>query len=130
MRLRRWISFVAMAGVLMHAGLIVRHGLIMADAARHQRALLADLAVLCHATSATERGDVLPAELPQLPRPSDATGCPVCAGLIGAFALVAPCPAALHLAHAIVISPAAAEDLPLGLMRLALPPARGPPTLA
>ena len=126
MRLRRWISIVAVMGVLLHAGFLVRHSLAMADATRHYGAILADLASLCRADSAGER--VPASDLPSLPPPSDTTGCPVCAGLVAAFALPAPQPAALPAAPAVAatqrFSVAVAAVRPL---RTTHPPARGPP---
>jgi hypothetical protein len=131
MPLRIWISIVATLGVLLHAGFLVRHSLAMSDAARQYRTFLADLGSLCRA-SAGASGERLPAsDLPQVPSPSSAHSCPVCAGLVGAFALMGPQPAApivptstaMHLPGARVT---AAGPLP----RAAHPPARGPPALA
>jgi hypothetical protein len=127
-RLRRWISIVAMMGVLLHAGLLVRHSLAMADAARQYHAILADLASLCRAG---QGDDAVPAShLPQLPQPADGAGCPICSGLVSAFAILGPQPAALPRPNATAIelfsvAVAAAEPL-----RTAHPPARGPPARA
>jgi hypothetical protein len=129
MRLRRWISIVATIGVLLHAGFLVRHGLAMADATQAYHAILTDLASLCRAGPGAER---IPAsDLPSLPQPSDAIGCPICAGLVAAFAIPAPHPAALPVATAAaatqLFSVAVAAARP---MRAAHPPARGPPANA
>jgi hypothetical protein len=105
MRLRLLISTVATMGVLLHAALLVRHSLTMADAAPAS-------------------------DLPNLPQPSDPEGCPVCAGLVAAFAVLGP--------QAIVqrAEPATDTRLPgiafatLPSRRAAHPPARGPPASA
>jgi hypothetical protein len=130
MPLRAWISIVATLGVLLHAGVLVRHSLAMSDAARQYHSILADLGSLCRAS--TPEGRIAASDLPQVPRPSGARDCPVCTGLVAAFALAGPQPAALtvptstamlHLGCARVT---AARPLP----RTVHPPARGPPPLA
>ena len=125
MRLRRWIGIVATMSVLLHAGFLVRHSLTMADATRHYHAILTDLASLCRVSPDEERSPAF--DLPQVPRPSDATGCPICAGLVGAFALADPQPAALPVPTApaqelFSVRVAAARPL-----HAAHPPARAPP---
>jgi len=129
MRLRAWISIVAMVGVLLHAGLLVRHGLAMADAARQYHALLGDLGTLCRSGPGEAHIDA--ADLPQLPQPSGATGCPICAGLVAAFALAAPQPAALAVRTQVAAQLACAgAEAARPLPRSAHPPARGPPAHA
>lgn len=129
MRARKWISVLAVLGVLLHAGALVRHNTAMAGAALQYHALVAGLAQLCHGGAA---GGTLAAEdLPYVPRPSDAeNGCPICSGLAQTVALIGrePAVAAAQL-------PAAAS-YPGQTGRLAgagyavCPPARGPPPLA
>ena len=89
MRSRRWISVLALLGVLLHAGAIVRHNAVMTGATFQYQALLTGLAQICHGSGT---GDALvAAELPYVPRPSDAqNGCPICSGLSAAVALIAP----------------------------------------
>ena len=127
MRLRVWISIVATMGVLLHAGLLVRHSLAMADAARQYHAIVADLGTLCQAAPGEAR--IAASDLPQVPQPSGAMDCPICAGLVAAFALAAPQPATLSVPTAVAMQlpgvGAAAARPPL---RTAHPPARGPPT--
>jgi hypothetical protein len=112
-------------GVLLHAGLLVRHSLTMVDAAKAYHALLTDLAGLCRTSH--DDGAVPVSDLPSLPQPSDPAGCPVCAGLAGAFAVLGPQAVLLRA------EPAAESRLP-GIAsaaprsrRTAHPPARGPP---
>jgi hypothetical protein len=127
MRSRKWISVLALLGVLMHAGAIARHNAVMAGATFQYRALLTGLSQICHG-SAT--GDAA-AALPFVPRPSDAqNGCPVCSGLSPAFALVAP-----KLDVAFVPAPVAIAFHPDALRipasgHAVCPPARGPPAAA
>ena len=89
MRSRKWISVLALLGVLLHAGAIVRHNAAMTGATFQYQALLTGLAQLCHGSTT---GDVLAAaELPYVPKPTDAqNGCPICSGLSPAVALVPP----------------------------------------
>jgi len=129
MRLRLWISIVATMGVLLHAGLLVRHSLAMADASRQYHAILADLGSLCQGSPGEAR--IPAADLPQVPQPSDATGCPICAGLVAAFALAAPQPGAVPVpTEAATQLPWFGAAVEQPLLRTAHPPARGPPAHA
>jgi len=127
MRPRAWIGILATMGVLLHAHVLVRHGLAMADAARQYRALLADLTSLCRIGSGETSTPV--SDLPHAPPPDHAAGCPDCALLVGAFMFASPLatlwvPAATRprLLHADVAE--------AWLLRVAHPPARGPPAHA
>jgi hypothetical protein len=128
MRLRLWISMVATMGVLLHAGFLVRHGLAMADATLAYHAILTDLATLCRTGPGVER--VPGSDLPSLPQPSDPAGCPVCAGLVGAFAIVGPQPAAVPVATAAATEFFSVNVAAVRPPRTAHPPARGPPAHA
>ena len=69
MPLRRLIGLVAMLGVLLHAGLIVRHASIMLNATLLHSELVSSLGVICHGDGSTTR---LPgSDVPALPDPSD-----------------------------------------------------------
>ena len=48
MRSRKWISVLALLGVLLHAGAIARHNAAMTGATFQYQALLTGLAQLCH----------------------------------------------------------------------------------
>jgi len=128
MRLRLWISMVATMGVLLHAGFLVRHSLAMADATRAYHAILADLGTLCRAGPGVERVPV--SDLPILPQPSDPAGCPVCAGLVGAFAIIGPQPAGVPAATAAATELFSVDVTAARSPRTAHPPARGPPARA
>lgn len=130
MRSRRLISFVALLGVLLHAGALVRHSTTMLGALLQHQALVTDLAQICHSAGTTTT--VADAELPIVPKPTDAQyGCPLCSGMGAAFALVAPTLAAIMLPP-----PAAPPALHADATsipespRAVHPPARGPPALA
>ncbi|KAB2919799.1 MAG: hypothetical protein F9K29_04210 [Hyphomicrobiaceae bacterium] len=128
MRLRRWISVLAVLGVLLHAGALVHHSAAMLGAALQHSALLSDLALSCHGRGG-EAFEVV--DLPWIPKPSDAqNGCPICSGLVSAVALASPWAAEI----AAPLATAAGHFTTIGsiadLLREALPPARGPPALA
>jgi hypothetical protein len=128
MRSRKWISVLAVLGVLLHAGALVRHNAAMAGAALEYRALLAGLTQICHGSGA---GTLDASELPYVPPPNDAqNGCPICSGLGPAIALGAP-PQAL----ALVLAPASSSVFfevhrAPAATHLPHPPARGPPQAA
>lgn len=126
MRSRKWISVLALLGVLLHAGAIVRHNAAMTGANLQYQALLTGLAQICHGSATA---DVLAAaELPYVPKPTDAqSGCPICSGLGPAVAVLAAQPAAvvLDLPTTIAFHPATHCVPDSG--HAVCPPARGPP---
>ena len=126
MLLRWWISLLAVLGVLLHAGALVRHNAVMAGAHLQHQALVADLQVICHSGGPGAAG---PADLPQIPRPFDAEkGCPLCSGVASAVALTGPDPVCLgaELHSSPFEPPVFVASLHAVPGRL-LPPARGPP---
>lgn len=129
MRRSRWISILALIGVLLHAGAIVRHNAAMTGANLQYQALLTGLAQLCN--SATSGKVLAAAELPFVPKPTDAhNGCPICSGPSPAVALPAP------EFQAGLFAPAEAPSFRPDTVHLAdssyavCPPARGPPAVA
>ena len=127
MRLRGWISVFAMLGVLLHAGALVQHHGVMLGVLQYH-ALVSDLAEFCHGADNASRS---PADLPSIPKPSDAkNGCPICSGQSPAFAVIAPAPLDVPAPATAGIYwhfPAysfATHHHPVW------PPARGPPALA
>lgn len=126
--MRKWINLLAALAVLLHAGAVVRHNASALGVALQHQVLLTDLGVICHDGSAASS---LPAsDLPRLPKPDTQSGCPICSGLVAAFALPAVGGAALWVPPEtnwpFVAAAAAATQLPRGN----LPPARGPPARA
>ena len=65
MRSRGWISLLALLGVFLHAGSVVRHNAVMTGAALQYQALVDGLAQLCH--GGTNSGAL--AEPPYVPPP-------------------------------------------------------------
>lgn len=127
--MRKWTSLLAVLGVLLHAGTLVRHHVMMFGAGSPYQALLADLQVICHGAGGIER--IARSELPAQPGPTDADmRCPLCAGLVGAYALLAP--QSTPTAHAVatqMLVPRPVSTL-AELQRTNHPPSRGPPQAA
>jgi hypothetical protein len=126
--LRRLISFVVLLGVLVHAQAFARHSVVMLDAHLQRASLIADLLVFCHPS---DTGTVDTANLPDVPRPTDAkNGCPICSGLAPAIALPPPD----ILPYYVAFHPE--QPLPppaiygTELLRAFIPQARGPPRIA
>lgn len=125
MRSRRLIGIIALLGVLVHAGALVRHNGMMLSALLQYQAIVADLTAMCLGS-----GTITDTELPYLPKPTGAEfGCPICTGLVAAFALPASEPFS-------IVGPLPDTQGPpprlvdmAGVERLGLPPARGPPAL-
>ena len=129
MRSRKWISVLALLGVLLHAGAIARHNAVMTGANLQFQALLTGLAQLCH--SSTTGKLLAAAELPYIPKPTDAqNGCPLCSGLSPAIALLSPQPEFVFARApvAVVFHPDTRCTPDLG--HAVCPPARGPPAAA
>ncbi len=129
MRSRTLVSIIALLGVLLHAGALVRHNTTMLGAHLQHRSLIADLGQLCQGGGTAS--SIPAADQPAIPQPTDAqNGCPLCSGLGTAFALLAPELAAILLpAPAAPIFHAVPIDIP-ELPHAAHPPARGPPARA
>lgn len=129
MRSRRWIALVALLGVLLHAGAIVRHHGVMLGATLQYHTLVTELAQICHSAGTT--AEAPSADLPAIPKPSDAqSGCPICSGLGSAVALATPEFTGIVLSPPMLAvfqaDPIAVPQLPHAIH----PPARGPPALA
>jgi hypothetical protein len=126
---KRWISVLAVLGVLVHAAAVTRHATSHARAAFQYLALRADLAQLCHGGV---RADVAPApELPYIPPPTDGqSGCQICCGLGSAVALLAPERPNLFVPTPAAVSVPTAEYCAPQSSHAPCPPARGPPALA
>jgi hypothetical protein len=130
--MRRWISFLAVLGVLLHAGAVVRHHIVMLGlpaSPSAEQTLLADLQVICHGTG--DQPALAGGDAPSGRTPADIKrNCPLCAGLAGPFALTAPLPTVavrLTATQAPVSALAAVLD---ELPRTLHPPTRGPPLIA
>ena len=127
MRLRRFVLLFAVAAVLVHAAMVVRHGVAMVLAKANHADLVAALSVICHGDSGVSK--LAPSDLPDLPQPGKAGDCPVCMGLAAAAAIipenVLPNHQPLPLAKRLTV---VAQQIALR-MADARPPPRGPPSL-
>lgn len=87
MRSKHWMVLVALIGVLLHAGLIVRHNAMALSAKLDHAALATLFGFICHGNGGVSR---LPAsEQPALPeQEQDRGSCPICAGMAPAFAVL------------------------------------------
>ena len=127
MRANRWVSLLALFGVLLHAGLLVRHNNIVLAAAQQQD-LLFSYGIICQipvSSNSDGQPSNQPSPLKKLYK------CPICQGavpgasLAGLFVLQIEQPASsvvpLKAATAIAATPQ---------FRNVLPPSRGPPATA
>ena len=84
-RFERIISLVAVVGVLLHAGLLVRHNGIMLDAAFDRLALSFAGGVICHGDgSGIQPASGMPAHSGEM------ANCPVCVGAMAGAAILPP----------------------------------------
>jgi hypothetical protein len=126
MRLRKWTAIVALLGVLLHAGTLVRHHGIMLSAQLLEQALASGLAAICHGDESAASD--ARAGLPGGPNPSKSPGdCPVCAGHAPVFAVAAPDRLATPVRFAVMARWCEPERTHPALRHAVCPPARGPP---
>lgn len=129
--MRRFVSLLAVLGVLLHAAALVRHNAISLASWQSASASTADTAVviafdgeqtpICHTGAGA-------ASLPSgAPGGSDKSSCPICTGLSAAVALSPPIHALVGavVSARVVFSPVA--DQCEELLKRIRPPGRGPP---
>ncbi len=128
MRLRAWITLLALVGVLVHAIAVVRHNTVMAAAPMSAIAIATadglETAPICHASLDDSGAPAAPA--PSGPRSS----CPICLGLVSAVALapsIAALPPPVPARH---LDRLAVDDQRVHVHARIRPPSRGPPALA
>lgn len=128
MRTRRWTAMVALFGVLLHAGLIVRHNAMALTAKFEHGALVAALGVICHGNGGTAE---LPAgEVPSLPQPEqERSSCPLCAGLAPVAAVLTDTDFVCHVPDAASSRMAVVGEIIRQRLAAVRPPTRGPPAL-
>jgi hypothetical protein len=126
MPLRWLLSFVALLGVLLHAGALARHHGVMLGLYLNELRLAADLAEICHGAG----GDATksPDGLPSTPKPSDGqNNCPICSGQAPSSAVVQFHPFEFKSSSTILVRwDQPSEATPVGHVS-GWPPARGPP---
>lgn len=133
MRFRRWVSWVAIAGILLHAATIARHNAVM------YRAIAVEVAsplrgfdpgAICHVDSEADDNGTAQG-LPGQDKGGVSKPCPVCLGLASVHALPASEAPSLRVPQTVYIAgfvPQVLELAPAG--RHSLPLTRGPPSLA
>ena len=121
-RFERIISLLAVIGVLLHAGLLVRHNGVMLDAAFDRLALSFAGGVICHGDDDRVRsGPGMPAHSGKLPN------CPVCVGATVGAAILPPMVALPGKGPATLLVIASVEQQ-IGRRAGAIrPPSRAPP---
>jgi hypothetical protein len=131
LRLRGWIGLVAALSVLLQAGALVRHRLAMVEAGAQYQAMLGDLGSICQAAAGQARAGASStpqSDLPSIPAPTDTqSGCPICLGLVAAFALVGSAPEPLEMPASFTETLLHADVAAPVFPRTAHPPVRGPP---
>ena len=130
---RKLVGLVAIFGVLLHAGLIVRHSTSMIAAQIQHTELAAALGVICHGGGSAV---ALPAsEIPNIPSELPASGggtqdCPLCMGFGMASAVL---PDRIAVRNLPVASSARQEIVAIIIARrmaAVRPPSTGPPSIA
>jgi hypothetical protein len=122
MHLRRWISVVAVVGMLAHTVALVRHDAAMLSALLQLPRLTADLARICHG------GEAMGRSVGDAENPYDAqANCPICSGL-GPLVFVLPVVRVPLRADLAAQRATLFPSQPVSVVGLALrPPVRGPP---
>jgi hypothetical protein len=120
---RRFISLLAIIGVLLHAGIFVRHNAMMLGAALDQAAFADIFSEICHGGPNSVSPD---APLPQ--NPSDPEShCPDCLSFVGATALFPAIFADCAAIYSIVSNTFISSDVVRPNILVLWPPGRGPP---
>jgi len=132
MRLRRCISWIAVAGILLHAVTLARHNVIQYQAFSTQAALLQalDAGIICHIDSDADE-DGKAQGLPGKDQGRTSKPCPVCFGFASANAALPASEApALRVPQTVIADAFISRDnRPAPLARFRLPPNRGPPSI-
>jgi hypothetical protein len=131
MRSRRWISWIAVAAILLHTAAISRHSLILFQAASAEIATAtADAGFICH-TDASVSENGWAQELPGKNKGSPSKPCPICLGLASAYALTASEAPVFRVPQAVFQKVALPQEAEHGTAAsFLLPLTRGPPSLA
>jgi hypothetical protein len=129
MRLRRWIGWLAVAAILLHAGTVARHNVIVFQRVAAELASEAalDAGLICHIeTDEDGGGQALPGKDRTPAKP-----CPVCLGLASAHALAVGEVPVLRLPQAMrqrVAAPREEQRAPA--LKFLRPLTHAPPSLA
>jgi hypothetical protein len=120
---RRLISLLAIVGVLLHAGIFVRHNAMMLGAALDRAAFADIFSEICHG----DPNSVSP-DAPHPQNPSDPEShCPDCLGFVGAAALFPAIFADYDAVYSIISDTFISSDVVRPNIPVLWPPGRGPP---
>jgi hypothetical protein len=120
MRTRRWIGVLAILGVLLHAGFLVRHNNSVLLTSILDTFTL-NVNALCHVGPTDPQ--------PNIPAPNN-TKCPICAGAAPAVASLGIGIPAIETSDTFVPTPAFESETYAGTIPAVCPPSRAPPALA
>ncbi|MGO9484297.1 MAG: DUF2946 family protein [Rhodomicrobium sp.] len=130
MRFRRWVGWIAVAAILLHAATVARHNVILFQAIHAQLASQQGLetGVICHLAAEDGKAQGLPGK----DQGGFAKPCPICLGLAAsAHALPASAAPPLRVPQTILAAAFVPQDPQLAsAARVSLPSNRGPPSLA
>jgi hypothetical protein len=127
MRRGIFISIVAIVSMLVHAGMVARHNVLMMPLTAEVQDPLLGQIVICHSGGPLGQSTDSNPFLPKLPDPQKAS-CPLCCGLGPLVAVLASGPgeAGIHAIAPVQYKPASEHAAVLG-HAIDVPPSRGPP---
>ncbi len=129
MSLRRWVSVIALLGVLAHAAAIPRHNAIMLAGAievAEKGAALASVGEEPAAIAALICGGGAGSDPGKGP-PGKSSTCPICMGMSPAHAILSVCEPVITAPFAILIARSIVRNARMVQLKLSRPRARGPP---
>ncbi len=132
MRSRRWVGWLAVAAILLHAATIARHNVIRFQVIAAELAAPRgiDPVAICYVVSEAHGSSLAPA-VPGDRQDRTSKPCPICLGLVSAHALPASEALALPVAQAFSVTRFIPQKLePVPSARLSLHRTRGPPSAA
>jgi hypothetical protein len=132
MRIRRWVGWLAVAAIMLHAATIARHNVIRFQAIAAELAASTGFApaAICYVASEADGSGPAPA-VPGDGQDGTSKPCPICLGLASAHALPASEAPAPRVPHTLFVPRFVPQKLELApSVRLFLPPTRGPPSIA
>lgn len=133
--MRRWVTALAILGVLLHAAMLVRHGVTRIG--QEQQALTLseagppgnlDFSLICHSPKADSAS--LGKLLPQGAPPAGNKDCPICSGLCAAAVMPAPLITMSLVLRLDFQHRWPPRDLRVETLKQVRPPGRGPPAFA
>ncbi|MFN0218104.1 MAG: DUF2946 family protein [Hyphomicrobium sp.] len=126
---QRWVSLLALLGVMLHAAALTGHHTRSMSMAIAQAAATPGSIVICRADGGTETITIEQMLKGGSGKSSKSTTCPLCCGAAPAFAVTAPAPVLLAVIARTVDAPLIVEHAALPVARAVRPPATGPPAL-